>query len=48
MGGWERHRPRGNEGGNERESRDVENKIENSESGEVKAGEGENRTERES
>lgn len=41
MGGWERHRPRGNEGGNERESRDVESKIEKSESGEVKAGEGE-------
>lgn len=38
MGGWETHRSWGNEGGNERESRDGESKIEYSESGEVKSG----------
>lgn len=40
MGGWERQRLWGNEGGNERESRDGESKTEYSESGEVKPGGG--------
>lgn len=46
MGGWERQRLWGNEGGNERESRDGESKTEYSESGEVKPGGGRERGEK--